>query len=72
MSFNSFHKRDTFLLFKLEQRIFHPKSMDAEGEQRKQNTESLHDLYYSPDIIAVTKWRRTGWSGLAFDIFLVY
>jgi len=33
------------------------------GEWRKLHNEELNNLYCSPDIVRVIKWRRIGWAG---------
>jgi hypothetical protein len=38
------------------------------GEWRKVHNEGLHDLYSSPSIIRIMKWRRMRWAGLAARI----
>jgi hypothetical protein len=44
-------------------RIFGPKRDEATGEWRKLHKEELSDLYYSPNIVRVTKSRKVGWAG---------
>jgi len=39
-------------------RIFGPKEDEVKVESRKLNNEELKDLYSSPHIIQVIKWRR--------------
>ena len=39
-------------------RIFGPKRDDVTGEWRKLNNGELNDLYSSPNIFRVIKWRR--------------
>jgi hypothetical protein len=39
-------------------RIFGPKSENMVGSWRKMHNEELHNLYASPNIIRVIKWRR--------------
>jgi hypothetical protein len=38
-------------------RIFEPKRDEVTGEWRKLYNEELHDLYSSPSIIRIIKWR---------------
>jgi hypothetical protein len=46
-------------------RIFESKRDEVTGGWRKRNNEELHDLYSSPDIIRIVKWRRMRWAGHA-------
>ena len=43
--------------------IFGPRSNEVTGEWKKLYIEELNDLYSSPNIIQVIKWRRTRWAG---------
>ena len=45
-------------------RIFGPKRDEVTGEWRKLHNEELNDLYCSPNIVRVIKWRRMRWVGL--------
>jgi hypothetical protein len=44
-------------------RIFGPKRDEVTGEWRKLHGEELRDLYSSPSIIRIIKWRRLRWAG---------
>jgi len=44
-------------------RIFGPKRDVVIREWRKLYNEELNDLYYSPSIVRVIKWRRMRWAG---------
>jgi hypothetical protein len=44
-------------------RIFGPKRDKVTGEWRKLHNEQLRDLYSSPSIIRIIKWRRMRWVG---------
>ena len=44
-------------------RIFGPKRDEVTGEWRKLHNEELNDLYCSPNIALVIKWRRMKWEG---------
>jgi hypothetical protein len=44
-------------------RIFGPKRDGVTGRSRKLHNEDLHNLYSSPSIIRVIKWRRMRWAG---------
>jgi hypothetical protein len=43
-------------------RIFGPKKDGVTGGWRKLRNEELHDLYSSPNIIRMIKWRRMRWA----------
>jgi hypothetical protein len=43
-------------------RIFGPNRDEVAGEWRKLNNEELHELYSSPSIIRIMKWRRMRWA----------
>jgi len=43
-------------------RIFGSKEDDVTGEWRKLLNEELNDLYSSPNIVQVRKWRRFIWA----------
>jgi len=42
---------------------FGPKRDEVTGEWRKLHNEELNDLYCSPNIVRVIKWRRMRWAG---------
>jgi hypothetical protein len=44
-------------------RIFGPKRDEVTGEWRKLHNKELHDLYSSPSVIRIIKWRRMRWAG---------
>jgi len=44
-------------------RIFGPRRDEVTGEWRKLHNEELNDLYCSPNIVRVIKWRRMRWTG---------
>ena len=44
-------------------RIFGPRRDEVTGEWRRLHYEELNDLYCSPNIVRVIKWRRMGWAG---------
>ena len=46
----------------LLRRMFGPKRDEVRMEWRKVHNEELRDLYPSPGIIRVTKWRRMRWA----------
>jgi hypothetical protein len=43
--------------------IFGPKRDGVTGGWRKLHNEELHNLYSSPNIIRIIKWRRMRWAG---------
>jgi len=44
-------------------RIFGPRTEEVTGELRRLHNEELNDLYSSPNIVRVIKWRRMSWAG---------
>jgi len=44
-------------------RIFGPRRDEAMGEWGRMHNEELNDLYSSPNILRVIKWRRMRWAG---------
>ena len=44
-------------------RIFGPRKDEVTGEWRRLHNEQLNDLYCSPNIVRVIKWRRMRWAG---------
>jgi hypothetical protein len=44
-------------------RIFGPKRDQVTGEWAKLHNEEFNDMYFSPVVILVNKWRRTRWAG---------
>jgi len=44
-------------------RIFGPRRDEVTGEWRRLHNEELNDLYSSPNIVWVIKWRRMRWAG---------
>jgi hypothetical protein len=44
-------------------RIFGPRRDEVAGEWRRLHNEALNDLYCSPNIVRVIKWRRMRWAG---------
>jgi hypothetical protein len=47
----------------LLRRIFGAKRDEVTREWRKLHNEELNDLYCSPNIVRVIKWRRIKWAG---------
>ena len=44
-------------------RIFGPRRDELTGEWRIMRKEELNDLYSSPNIVRLIKWRRMRWAG---------
>jgi hypothetical protein len=44
-------------------RIFGPWRGEVTVEWRKVHNEELNDLYYSPNMVLVIKWKRMRWAG---------
>ena len=44
-------------------RIFGPRRDEVTGEWRRLHYEELNDLYCSPNIVRVIKWRTMRWAG---------
>jgi hypothetical protein len=47
----------------LLRRIFGPRRYVVSGDWRRLDNEKLNDLYCSPNIVRVIKWRRMRWVG---------
>jgi hypothetical protein len=47
---------------RVQRRIFGPKRDEVTGEWRKLRNEELHDLYSSPRIIRLIKYRSVRWA----------
>ena len=50
-------------MFRLSRRIFGPRRDKVTGEWRRLLNEELNDVYCSPNIVRVIKWRRMRWAG---------
>ena len=48
---------------KLLRRIFGPRRDEVTGDWRRLHNEELNDLYSSPNIVRVIKWRIMRWAG---------
>jgi hypothetical protein len=48
---------------RVRRKIFGPKTDEVTGEWIKLHNEELHDLYSSPNIVRVIKWKRMRWAG---------
>ena len=48
---------------KVLRRIFGPRRDEVTGERRRLHNEELNDLYSSPNIVRVIKWRTKRWAG---------
>jgi len=48
---------------KVLRRIFGPRRDEVTGEWGRLHNEELNDLYSSPNIVRVIKWRRMRWAG---------
>jgi len=55
--------REYFLRLKALRRIFGPRRDEVTGERRRLHNEDLNNLYSSPNIVRVIKWRRMRWAG---------
>ena len=44
-------------------RILGPRREEVTGEWRRLHNEELNDLYSSPNIVRVIKWRKIRWAG---------
>ena len=44
-------------------RIFGPRRVEVKAEWRRLHNEELNNLYSSPNIVRVVKWRRMRWVG---------
>jgi len=56
-------KEAEFVENMLLRRIFGPRSDEVTGEWMRLHKEELNDLYCSPNIVRVIKWRRMRWAG---------
>jgi hypothetical protein len=48
---------------KVLRRVFGPRRDEVTGDWRRLHNEELNDLYSSPNIVRVIKWRRMRWAG---------
>ena len=61
------NKKYIFVFYRINvcisERIFGPRRDEVTGEWRRLHNEELNDLYCSPSIVRVIKWRRMRWAG---------
>jgi len=50
-------------VYRVLRRVFGPRRDEVTGEWRRLHNEELNDLYSSPNIVRVIKWRRMRWAG---------
>ena len=53
-------------------RIFGPKRDEVTGDWRKLHHEQLNNLYSSPNIVRVSKSKRTIWEGHVAEAYTVF
>ena len=51
------------IFFMVLRRIFGPRRDEVTGDWKRLHNEELNDLYSSPNIVWVIKWRRMRWAG---------
>ena len=56
-------RRVTLFENRVLRRVFGSKREEVTGEWRKLHNEELNDLYCSPNIVWMIKWRRMRWAG---------